>query len=254
MLTFNNKFHLLQITTHLISIYVLIMFFDPIWLLGTYISWFLVKLIGGEIGAHRYFVHRSFKTTRPKEILLMILQWFNGEGSLLAWCGVHSQHHKYSDQELDPHSPQTKSIWKVVYWVDPININPKYVVRLAKDKMIMFQHNNYFLFHFLLLFVAVVTNNIKLYGYIVALPIVLTLYTNAVVDVLTHLYPKFGYRNFDLTDCSANLGGAWKYILLGGELHHNHHANQTSYTNKVTEQEVDILGAIIDTVFAVKQN
>ena len=47
-----------------------------LWL--TLIGWILFGKIGGEIGFHRYFAHKSFITKKWKENILIFLGVFNG--------------------------------------------------------------------------------------------------------------------------------------------------------------------------------
>src|SRR5918996_1447890 len=60
---------------------------------------------GVTVGFHRYFTHRSFKTTRPMRALLAILGSAAVEGPVIAWVADHRKHHRFSDREGDPHSP-----------------------------------------------------------------------------------------------------------------------------------------------------
>jgi stearoyl-CoA desaturase (delta-9 desaturase) len=66
---------------------------------------YLATGFGVTIGFHRYFTHRSFKTTRPMRALLAILGSAAIEGPLIAWVADHRKHHRFSDREGDPHSP-----------------------------------------------------------------------------------------------------------------------------------------------------
>src|SRR5208282_759403 len=56
-------------------------------------------------GYHRYFSHRSFKTSRAFQFLLAFLAMSSSQKGILWWAAHHRHHHRYSDQELDLHSP-----------------------------------------------------------------------------------------------------------------------------------------------------
>lgn len=60
---------------------------------------------GITIGFHRLFTHRSFETIRPIEALLGVFGSMAVQGPLLHWVAVHRQHHQFSDDADDPHSP-----------------------------------------------------------------------------------------------------------------------------------------------------
>ena len=60
---------------------------------------------GITVGFHRYFTHGSFKAKRPLRIALAIAGCLAIEGPVVRWVADHRKHHKFSDQEGDPHSP-----------------------------------------------------------------------------------------------------------------------------------------------------
>ncbi|MFD0855464.1 fatty acid desaturase, partial [Actinomadura adrarensis] len=66
---------------------------------------YVVSGAGVTVGFHRYFTHGSFKAKRPLRIALAIAGSLSLEMSVIDWVATHRRHHKYSDQEGDPHSP-----------------------------------------------------------------------------------------------------------------------------------------------------
>ena len=63
------------------------------------------------IGYHRYFSHRSFKTSRWFQFVLAFLAESSAQKGALWWAAHHRDHHKYSDQPEDLHSPVQNSLW-----------------------------------------------------------------------------------------------------------------------------------------------
>ena len=51
------------------------------------------------VGFHRYFSHRSFETTRPIALTLLVLGSMAGRGPMIFVGGVHRRHHQTSDRE-----------------------------------------------------------------------------------------------------------------------------------------------------------
>jgi stearoyl-CoA desaturase (delta-9 desaturase) len=69
-------------------------------------------------GYHRYFSHRSFKTSRSFQF---VLAWVGASSAQLGpmwWAANHRHHHQHSDQPEDIHSPVTKNLfWAHIGWV-----------------------------------------------------------------------------------------------------------------------------------------
>jgi stearoyl-CoA desaturase (delta-9 desaturase) len=61
--------------------------------------------IGVTVGFHRLFTHRSFRTGPVLRFTLGALGSSAIEGPLIEWVSNHRQHHRYSDDHGDPHSP-----------------------------------------------------------------------------------------------------------------------------------------------------
>ena len=60
---------------------------------------------------HRYFAHRSYKTSRVMQFLLAWLGCAALQKGPLWWASHHRQHHRHSDTPEDPHSPLVTSFW-----------------------------------------------------------------------------------------------------------------------------------------------
>ena len=61
--------------------------------------------LGIEVGYHRLFSHRAFQATVPVQMMLAIFGATTVQGGVVHWVAQHRIHHRYSDQEADPHSP-----------------------------------------------------------------------------------------------------------------------------------------------------
>ena len=73
---------------------------------------YFVRMFFVTAGYHRYFSHRTFKTSRWFQFLLA----FGAETSLqkgaLWWAANHRVHHNHSDTEEDPHSAKIYGFWQ----------------------------------------------------------------------------------------------------------------------------------------------
>ena len=67
---------------------------------------------------HRYFSHRTFKTSRPAQFLFAVAGNSAAQRGPLWWAAHHRQHHRTSDHEGDPHSPHEHSLyWSHMGWI-----------------------------------------------------------------------------------------------------------------------------------------
>lgn len=211
------------------------------WLL-TVLSVAIIGKIGGEIGFHRYFAHRSFETTYWKSRVLLILGSLNMVGSTLSWCGTHRVHHRYAETDNDPHSPYTQNPWKVwlLMW-KPFVISNRYVADMIKDPWQLFIHKWYTeLCLATMLVVGLIDFNILLFGLL--LPSIVQFHVGSLlIDIVCH---KWGYRNYETTDQSRN--NIWVNIFTGGSgLHNNHHGRPGEWDYAHKPGEWDIWGTFI---------
>ena len=67
---------------------------------------YVVRMFAVTAGYHRYFSHRSFRTSRWFQFVLAWVAQSSSQKSVLWWAAVHRHHHKHSDTEEDVHSPR----------------------------------------------------------------------------------------------------------------------------------------------------
>jgi len=78
---------------------------------GIFFISYVMKIVGVTMGYHRYFAHRSFKTSRFFQFIMALAGSSAIQGGVLWWAGHHRGHHHHSDEEEDLHSPVTHSIF-----------------------------------------------------------------------------------------------------------------------------------------------
>ena len=79
---------------------------------------YVIRMFGITAGFHRYFSHRSFKTSRVFQFFLAFLGQSSAQRGVLWWAATHRYHHKHSDTEQDVHSPVQHGFWySHVLWV-----------------------------------------------------------------------------------------------------------------------------------------
>ena len=67
-------------------------------------------------GYHRYFSHRAFKTSRLLQFVLAFVGGMAVMRGALWWAAHHRNHHAFSDQEQDSHSPREGLLWAHCGW------------------------------------------------------------------------------------------------------------------------------------------
>lgn len=197
---------------------------------------YTVRMFGITAGFHRYFSHRTFKTSRSFQFMLALLGTTSAQKGPLWWAAHHRHHHKHSDTEKDVHSPVKRSLWwSHVGWILSNrfkNTNYKMVKDLSRFPELTFL-NRYHLFPPIMLAAATFCTGVLLnyyfpslgtsgfqmliYGFVVST--VLLYHGTFTVNSLAHL---FGKRRFETKDDSRN---NWfiSLLTLGEGWHNNHH-------------------------------
>ena len=80
--------------------------------------WMYIFRGGGiTIGYHRYFAHRSFKTSRVFQFILAVIGTLGTHQGVLTWAGDHRFHHRNADTNEDIHSPKKSFLWSHLGWI-----------------------------------------------------------------------------------------------------------------------------------------
>ena len=72
---------------------------------------YAVRMFAITAGYHRYFSHRSYKTSRIFAFILAFLAQSSAQSGVLWWAGNHRKHHRHSDTSEDIHSPVRRGFW-----------------------------------------------------------------------------------------------------------------------------------------------
>ena len=76
------------------------------------------RMFAVTAGYHRYFSHRSFRTSRVGQFLFAFVAQSSAQRGVLWWAAKHRHHHRYSDTELDVHSPRQRGfLYSHVGWI-----------------------------------------------------------------------------------------------------------------------------------------
>jgi stearoyl-CoA desaturase (delta-9 desaturase) len=81
------------------------------WYVGLAVGLYYLRMFGVTAGYHRLFAHRAYKTSRIFQFLLAWLAVSSAQKGVLWWTAHHREHHRYSDQPEDIHSPVQRGLW-----------------------------------------------------------------------------------------------------------------------------------------------
>lgn len=216
-------------------------FFVPItWTaVGLGVFFYVVRMFGLTGAYHRYFAHRAYKTSRWFQFVLAWIGCAAMQKGPLWWAGHHRHHHKYSDQELDPHSPVVRSVWWAhIGWVISGHYNQAPAMKdFERYPELRLLDTVFTWVPGLLLGVlcyALDGWSGVVWGFVV--PTVLLYHATFLVNSACHL---FGTRRFETTDQSRNCW--WAAILTMGEgWHNNHHHYQSCARQGFKWWEIDM--------------
>jgi stearoyl-CoA desaturase (delta-9 desaturase) len=261
MMTFNNKFRILYILLMIsVPASIIVAFETSWWYLICSLVWFrFTNTIFTQIGLHRYFTHRNFKTGPWRHRLLAVGTVLNGSGSIITWGSNHIHHHRYSDKPMDVHSPND-GWWHVAFsWAisskeyfteEKKIIVPRY---LLKDKLIVWLHNNYFMIWFVgIVALMLIDWKFALFGLIAPAGWNL-LSGNILANLLTHIKLPGSYKNFNICDNSYN-NKSIQIFAFGEGLHNNHHHDPSKHNQAVKPGEYDPASWIIKHCFEIKSS
>lgn len=179
-------------------------------------------------GYHRYFSHRSYKTSRVFQFLLAFLAMTSAQKGVLWWAGHHRHHHRFSDQEYDIHSPSQDGFWwSHVGWIlaDRYNKTDVEGIRDFYKFPELRWLNRYPLVPPVTLAVAIFLVggwSALIWGFFIST--VLLWHGSFIVNSLAHV---FGRRRYATSDTSRN-SFLIALITMGEGWHNNHHHYMTS--------------------------
>jgi len=177
---------------------------------------------------HRYFSHRSFKTSRWFQFLLALGATFTAEKGPLWWAAHHRIHHKLSDQPGDIHSVvQSGFWWSHMGWILSRDLEDTDLSRIkdfAKYPELRWL-NTYWMIPAVA--AGVITFLIGgffalVWGFAVAQ--VLCWHGTFTINSLSHLW---GARRYATEDDSRN-NPVLAVVTMGEGWHNNHHHYQVS--------------------------
>ena len=217
------------------------------------IALYVLRMFAITAGFHRFFAHRTYRTSRFFQFVLAFLGTTAYQKGPLWWSAHHRHHHLHADTEQDIHSPLTHSWWRShVGWFlsrGSQTTDETLIPNLIKYRDLRFLDKFYslppailavsmFLLGSLLESYAPAAGTsgfqMLVWGFFVST--VLLYHGTFTVNSLAHI---FGRRRFETKDDSRN-SLLVALITLGEGWHNNHHYYPSSERQGFYWWEIDV--------------
>ena len=220
---------------------------------GTALVLYLVRMFAVTGFYHRYFAHRTFRTSRAGQFIFAIMGNASVQRGPLWWAAVHRHHHQHSDDEEDVHSPGVRGFWwsHIGWMTSSRNFPTDYnrVKDLARYPELVFLNRFDMIVPACLALATIAWGRLLehcwpglhtsgaqmlVWGFFIST--VVLLHGTLCINSLAH---TFGRRRYDTEDESRN-SLLLALITLGEGWHNNHHFCMTATRQGFYWWEIDI--------------
>jgi stearoyl-CoA desaturase (delta-9 desaturase) len=200
---------------------------------------YVVRMLALSAGYHRYFAHRSYKTSRGFQLVLAFAGGTCAQRGALWWAANHRHHHRHADQAGDIHSPRQHGLfWSHLGWI----LSRRFEQRHAKSvpDLACFPELRWLDDHHFVPSLALAAGLLVVGGWPALIwgSFVSTVFLWHCTFSINSLAHVFGQRRYATNDDSRNNG--WLALLTMGEgWHNNHHRHQSSAALGFTRWQID---------------
>ena len=203
-----------------------------------------IQALGSTLGLHRYFAHKSFRTSRLFQGFLALCAAF-AFGNPIGFAGKHRIHHKYSDMINDVHAPR-QGAWQC--WIGSLvdfghsdaEVR-RHCVDLCRYPELVWLHEHKWVPGLALALILFLVGGFSMMAIGFALGVVSIIHLGGAVNYFCH---KYGSRRFETGDNSTNI---WilSLLSLGESWHNNHHFYPASARAGFYWWEIDLAYLVI---------
>lgn len=213
---------------------------------------YTVLMFGITAGYHRYFAHRSFRTSRVGQVVLAWLAQTALQMGVLWWAAHHREHHRSSDLPADPHSPKQRGLWHAhIGWIlspESVPRNDSLIADLLRFPELRWLDRMYWLPPVVWIGVLAVVGGpaAVVWGFLV--PALTAAHVTYTINSLAHTW---GRRVYQTTDTSRN--NLLLAALTHGEgWHNNHHYYPGSARQGFLWWQIDVTWIVLRMLAALR--
>ncbi|MEM7540102.1 MAG: fatty acid desaturase [Pseudomonadota bacterium] len=205
-----------------------------------------LTIISVTLYLHRYQAHRAVELHPAVAHACRLWLWLSTGMQTKEWVAVHRKHHRFVEQQGDPHSPKVFGIKTVMLegaelyrdGADDSRVVERYGHGTPDDWV---ERCVYGLWGGTLGIALMLVTDVLFFGAIgitiwAVQMVWIPVFAAGIINGAGHCY---GYRNFETEDTSTNLAPLAAFIG-GEELHNNHHAFPNSAKFSVRRWEFDL--------------
>ena len=212
---------------------------------------FWVRMFAITAGYHRYFSHKTFKTSRPFQFVLAWLGATATQKGPLWWAGHHRHHHKNSDRPgEDVHSPKDGFWYSHQGWIFDTrwDASPLDQIRdFSKYPELVWLNRWHIVAPLSLAALCLAVGGFSGLVWGFGISTVLAWHATYSINSMAHVW---GSRRYETSDTSRN--NLWLALLTLGEgWHNNHHHFCASARQGFFWWEIDVSYYLIRALAAV---
>jgi stearoyl-CoA desaturase (delta-9 desaturase) len=189
---------------------------------------------------HRYFSHRSYRTSRAAQFAFALIGASSAQRGPLWWAAHHRRHHRHSDTEHDVHSPRHHGFWWAhMGWITAPGNFPTAIeeVRdLAKYPELRFLDRFDILVPFALAATLFLLGGAQMLVWGFFISTVVLFHCTCFINSLAH---QLGTQRYDTGDDSRN-SLLLALVTFGEGWHNNHHKYPGSARQGFFWWEIDL--------------
>ncbi|MEM7109707.1 MAG: acyl-CoA desaturase [Bacteroidota bacterium] len=232
-----------------------------IWTGATLFDWivciflYFLRMFWITGGYHRYFSHKSYRTSRWFQFVIAFMAQTSAQKGALWWAAHHRHHHRHSDTPADPHSMKLYGFWySHIGWIigpDYKETDFKTIGDYAKYPELLWLNKHYLVPPTVLALIVTALGAWVNGGSVLLmfthhglstlfvgffLSTILAYHGTFSINSIMH---KFGKQRYESGDESRN--SLWLALLTLGEgWHNNHHYYQVAARQGFFWWEIDI--------------